>query len=474
MSVGRSLAWMGVAQATALALQFGAQVVLIRILTLHEAGVYAVAIAVVGILELMQSIGLAAFIVREEVLTESLRRTVFTVNACLSILIAAGLFAISHWGAYFLGDSGVQEVLRVVALTPLINIFAFLPAASLEREGRFREVAIAATVGAVAAAATTVILALNGFSYMSAAYAQWANATSTTLLMVIFGRHHARYSLGLADWRRVLQFGGQMLAVSGISNLGMRMSDIILARMLGLSALGLYSRASSLNTLAWANLHLLVGRVMLVDYAEIHRKGGSLRDRYLQTVDMITVVLWPAFAALGVMGGPFIKHVYGERWVPAAAPLAWLAGASMVLVAITMTYELFAVTGRLHVQTRIEFIRALFALATFAGGCLISIEAAAAARVAEAVFAMFLYRPHLNRMTNTRLRDFALIYVRSGFLTALAVTPAVILLGSFGWSADVPLPYLATASASGVLLWAAGLTISRHQLIGYLVAWRRR
>lgn len=474
MAVGRSLAWMGGAQAIGVALQFGAQVVLIRILTLQEAGIYAVALAVVGVLALLQSLGLQAFIVREEVLTEEIQKTAFTVNALLSVVIALGTLAIGYGGAAFLGDPGVRRVLVVVALTPIINIFSFLPAAVLEREGRFREIAIATTAGVIAAAVTTVVLALLGFSYMSAAYSQWASAGVTTVLMVVYGREHARLAVGFASWRRVADFGLQMLAISGISNLGMRVSDILLARMLGLSALGLYSRASGLNALVWTNLHLLVGRVMLVDYAELYRQGVPLRQRYISTVDMLTALLWPVFAGFAVLAGPFIETVYGERWVPAARPLAILALASMILVAITMTYELFAVTGRLRVQTKIEFIRSVFALATFAGGCLIGLEAAAAARVLDALFAMILYRPQLNRMTDTSMRDFVPIYARSTFLTVMAVAPAAAFMTYFGWAADVPLLPLGLTVVAGITLWAIGLRLTRHPLLAHFMQWRRR
>ena len=444
-----------------------------RILSLREAGIYAVALAVVGVLALLQSVGLQAFIVREEVLTEQIRRTAFTVNALISLTVALGTLAIGFGGAIFLGDDGVRRVLVVVALTPVINIFSFLPAAVLERQGRFREIAIATTAGVVSAAGVTVWLALSGYSYMSAAYAQWASAGVTTALMMYFGREHVQHAIAFTEWRRVADFGLQMLAISGISNVGLRLSDLILARILGLSALGLYSRASGLNALVWTNLHLLVGRVMLVDYADLYRQGVSLRKRYIETVDILTALLWPVFAEFAVVAGPFIATIYGERWVPAAKPLALLAIASIVLVAITMTYELFAVTGRLRMQTRIEFVRSILALATFAGGCLIGIEAAAAARVLEALFAMWLYRPQINRMTDTSMRDFAPIYARSTLLTVMAIAPSAGVMTYFGWSAEAGLVPLAASVLAGVGIWALGLKLTNHSLSTHFFKWRR-
>ncbi|MGK2908871.1 MAG: oligosaccharide flippase family protein [Sphingobium sp.] len=471
MSIKKSLAWMGGAQVISLVLQFASTVVLARYLSLHEAGIYAVALAVVAVLALIQNLGLQALIVREEVLTPEISTTAFTINALISLFLAVVIAAISFAGGTWLGDPGVQRALSVLAITPLFQILIFLPAATMEREGRFKEIALVGTAGTVCGTIATIILVLFGFSYMSVPYAQWVTGTVTAILMTIVGSRHVSFRIGFQSWRRVGDFGLQMLAVSGINSASTRLSDIVLARLLGLSALGLYSRASSLNGMIWTNVHLLIGRVMLVDYAALHRSGQPLRDRYLRTVEIVTALLWPMFIGFAVIAKPFIFTVYGERWVPAAVPLALIMLGSAIQVAITMTWELFAATGQLRTQTRIEFIRSGVSLSAFVGGCFISLEAAAAARVVDALFALFLYRPHLNRMTGTVFADFHGIYGRSALLTLLACAPAAGLSAWSGFAANIPVIPLAGAISLGIVLWAAGLFMLRHPLVAEL---RRR
>ena len=455
---------MGVAQVLTFSLQFLGSVVLARYLSLHEAGIYAAALAVVGVLSLIQTLGLQALIVREETLTPELSASAFTINALISIGLSALIALTSVWGGRFLGDVGVQRALSALALTPLFGIFAFLPSAVLERHGRFRELALIGTAGNLAGTIVSIVLVIDGFSFMTVAYAQWANQFVAAILMNVIGFQYVSLKVSFRAWRRIADFGLQMLAVTGISALSLRLSDVLLARFLGLSVLGLYSRASSVNGLLWTNIHLLIGRVMLVDYADLNRAGVPLRARYMQTIEMITVVLWPAFVGLAVLSGPFIRIIYGAKWVPAAPALSLLALASAVLVAITMTWEIFAATNQLRTQTRIEFIRSFLALGAFVVGCQISLTAAAAARIVDAVFALFLYRPYLNRMTATVFADFLSIYARSALLTVVAMVPSIALMTLFDWRADVPLAWLGASIVLGVLLWAAALALSRHPL----------
>lgn len=455
---------MGLAQLLSLILQFAGTVVLARYLTPYETGIYAVALATVGMLSLIQSLGLQALIVREEVLTTEIATTAFTVNALIAVLLALAVAAVSGAGGAYLGDPGVSRVLLVLAVNPLFGIFSFLPSANLERSGRFRELALIASGAGIATTLMTIMLAVNGFSYMSVAYAQWVNGVITMIALNIVGRRHVSFRIGFAAWRRVADFGAQMLAVSGMAALTTRLSDLLIGRLLGLGSLGLYTRATNLNGLLWNNIHLVVGRVILVDFAAIHRRGEPLRERYLRTVSMMTALLWPAFIGLAVLAQPFIHHVYGERWTPAAIPLAMLAIASAVQVSISMTWELFAATGNLRAQTRIEFIRTIVSTSLFAGGCLISLNAAAAARVADAIFAVFLYRGNLNRMTDTRLRDFGHVYLQSALLTALATGPSIIVSLLYRPASAAPIPALFAAVALGGLLWMIGLTAMSHPI----------
>lgn len=350
MSLQKSLSWMVIAQAVTVLLQFAASVVLARLLTPHEFGIFAVALAVSGVLSLIQALGLQALIVREPDLHDDVVTTAFTINALIAALVTILMMGTSVIGGVFLGEKGVRDVLFAIAFTPLVGILAFLPAAQLERRNRFKELAIAGIIAGVASAGTTVVTATLGFSYMSFAYGQWAQAIVFALTICIFGRAFVRFTTGFKSWRRVADFGLQMLAITGVTAASSKLSDVVLGRLLGLSALGLFSRATSINGLVWANIYLVLGRVLLVDFAAVFRRGESLRERYTRSVDIISVLLWPAFLGLAIVARPFIATLYGEKWIAAAVPLSLIAVASCIQVAVSMTWELFACTDNLHTQ----------------------------------------------------------------------------------------------------------------------------
>jgi len=463
MSFRKSVSWLGAAQLVGLVLQFGTSVVFARYLSPHEMGIYAIAVALVGFLSIIQQLSLPALIVREENLTDEFLRTAFTLNAGLTVLFALLIVAAGVLGGSSLGDPGVRDVLFVLAISPLLGTLSFLPMARLEREGRFRALALIGTAAIVAHAAIGTTLVVTGGGYLSIAWAQLAYGVVYTGGAMIVGRGFNQFRFGTRASRRILGFSVQMLAVSGAHQAQGRVTELVLGRMLGLSALGLFNRANGLNALVWQNLAGIVSRVLLVDFADRHRAQASLRDRYLQTSAAMTAVLWPAFAGLAVVAKPFIVLVYGSQWVPAVVPLAFLAVSSMLLTSVTMTWELFTATGRLKEQTRIETIRVVVGTALFALGCLHSLEAAAATRMLDAALAIAIYRPHILAMTDTAGRDYRRIYLQSGAATLLAIGPAALLVLGSGDGLP-PLAALIAAVVTGVLLWAGVLLIFDHPL----------
>lgn len=473
MSIKKSLAWMGLAQVATFIFQFGSSIVLARYLTPAEMGVFAVGLATIAMLALFQTFGFQPLIVREKKLTPALQATVFTANAVSCICQTATTFLFAIVGASFLRDEGVKHVLQILAITPLFGILSFMPGAMLERNGRFKEVAIIGACTSLVGSGATIIFAVLGYKYMSLAYANVIASLALSCSLIIVGWKYQMFRVDLSQWRHVFHFGFQMFAYSGVVSFSQRLSEIMLGRIAGLGMLGLYNRASGMNNMLWGNIHHLVSRVMLVDFAKHHGSPETLRERYLKSAAVMTAVLWPAFAGLAVLSHPFIYLVYGAKWMPAAVPLIYLTIASMILVAMTLSWELFAATGNVASQTRIEIVRTSISTPLFIAACFVNIETVAFTRIVDAILAYALYRPHLQKMSGTKLRDFTGVYSKGALLTIAAILPASLMM-LFSKFDHPQFGMVILAVFSGIALWGLALSQLDHPLKDELLAvWRR-
>lgn len=464
ISVRRNLAWMGFSQIGLFVFGFAGSVAIARLLTPREMGIYAVAAAVIGILNMIRSFGLNSLIIRETELTAPSIATIFTINAGLNVLCAIIILSVSEIGSQFLGDPGVRNVMSLLAINPLFNILEFLPSTRLERAGKFRVVAFVNLGKSLLNTGLTVLLAIAGFSYMSIAWGNAATSLFGATCFTALGWQFVSLRLGLHDWRRVVRFGLQMLAINAVAGFTGRLTDLLIGRLISLTALGLYSRAASLNSLLWDNLHLVIGRVVFVDFAEQHRRNLSFRESYLRIVAILTALLWPAFTGLAILARPIVATVYGEVWIDAALPLSMLSIAGVLYVAITMTHEIYTVTGEIARQTKLELKRNLVGSVLFALGCLGGLAWAAASRIGDALFTIFLAKNDLKRLTHTCAADYRPIYISSAGLTILACSPAALLMAANSWSEHTGLLPIFGAVLSGGCAWGVGLWYLKHPL----------
>jgi O-antigen/teichoic acid export membrane protein len=464
MAIRRSMAWMTGGQAAFFVLQFIGSVAIARLLSPYDVGIFAVAMAIVGILSVIQAFGLNSFLVREHKLTAQIISTTATINWLLALAISTLIILVAFGGEHFFRERGVRDVLLIIAIVPLIGAVAFVPLTMLEREGNFRVLALVRAGSTALGLVLTVVLALQGFSYMSFAYSQIVTAMLTNATVMFLARRHLNFSMSLTGARAIIKFGLQILATSGLTAVATRCMEIALGRVQGLAALGLYSRASGNHNMLWDSIHGIIGRVVFVDFARHVANGGLLRERYLKVLAIVTGLLWPLFCGVAILAGPIIHIIYGEAWVGAATPLAMLCIASIIISSVAMTAEIFVIRHETKLQVRIVFITTISGISLFVLAAFHSLEAAAASRIIDALFLQWLYRPHLARMINARPGDFKRVYVQSALATVAACAPAAAVMVFWQFSSAVPIVQLMLACISGTVLWLFTLRLSGHFL----------
>ncbi len=464
MSVRRSLAWTYIAQIICFAISFGSTVVIARLVSPRDFGIFAMAGAATTIINVLMQFGLAKYIMREGVVSRDFLRPVFTVNVFMTFIYVGSILIGSIASKQMFGSVEVGQFLFIFAFFPVFAMFEFIPAALAAREMRFGLAATMAVLRAVVMASTTIILALRGFGFMSFAWAQVLSWVATSVCYNLAIWRPDVWKPSFAGIREIIRFGWQMIGISGVSQLAARGGDMVLGSFLGLASLGLYNRASSLPAQLYGSIYGAGTNVLFSQLSKELRETDSIHKSYLRFMRLILAALWPVLCGLAILSSPIIDLLYGAKWQAAALPLALLSISYGITLAIGMSAEVFILRHRTQQQFRIESIRALVGFLLFCGGSAISLTLAAAAKVAEAVFAFLLYRKPMIELVGGPDGALRQIYVEAVMVATAAVLPALLLMIWSAWSPATPLLHLAIAVLAGVICWAALLIRLRHPL----------
>jgi O-antigen/teichoic acid export membrane protein len=465
MSVRRSLAWTYTAQAICFGITFASTVVIARLVSPRDFGIFAMANAVTIIINVFMQFGLAKYIMREGELSRDTLRTIFTVNFAMTVIYVLAILSGGVAARDLFNSPEVGRFLFVFAIFPLFAMFEFVPQALCAREMRFGPVAFLTVVRAVVMAVSTIIFALNGFGYMSFAWAQILSWAATSIPYNIIEWRPDIWRLRFAGFRALLSFGTQMIGISGLNHLSTRGSEIVLGSLLGLGNLGLYTRAASLPSQLYLNIYGAGSNVIFSRLSKDLREIGAFHDTYVRFMRVLLGLLWPMMFGLAVLAQPVIYVLYGAKWQAAATPLALLTISYAITVAIGMTVEVFILRHETARQVKIETFRSLVGFALFAGGAMIGLAWAAAAKIAEATITFLLYRRPMARFVGGPERDpLKSVYLESSALTLAAVGPSLAVMIWAGWSPKTPVAVVIGAIAFGGVLWLALLIARRHPI----------
>ncbi|VTR76321.1 oligosaccharide flippase family protein [Cellulomonas hominis] len=166
--VGRGLAW---GSAGGLVLRFGnvlVGIVLARLLAPEDFGVFALALAVQGVLVTVVDLGLSADLVRSKD-PRRLEPTVATLSLASGVLLAGAMALGAEPVARALGSEQAAPVIAVLAVTLVVSAAGVVPYARMQRDFQQREIFATGLVDLVVGTVVTLALVLAGWGPMALA-----------------------------------------------------------------------------------------------------------------------------------------------------------------------------------------------------------------------------------------------------------------------------------------------------------------
>ncbi|UVO52798.1 lipopolysaccharide biosynthesis protein [Sphingomonas sp. SUN039] len=462
-SVRTAAVWGMAGQYVAFFAQFVTSVVISRFfLTPGEVGLFGTALAAAMMVAIFQDFGISRYVAGEPDLDDDKLRRCFSVSIVFALGIGGLILALAWPTARFYDDMRLFPILAVIAGSYLLVPFYVVPSALLQRRLDFRGLFFVNAGAALAMMAVTIGLAANGWSAMSLAIGAVAQNLARAVIGQWASGAHPRLPLSLADTGPILKFGSQSsgLALSGA--LGMRSPELIVGRLLGFAAVGLYGRAVSLS----GQLRLLVsgaiGGVFFPAFARMRDRGEPFAPAYIRVVSAYSVTTWPAMAFLAAASVPVVSILYGPVWAGVAPILMLVAISEIAFTALPLHMDIPVVLGRMRSLLYRNLIDTGFSIVLLVVAALVSIEWAAASRIAYGIAWYGVYAGFMHRLIGFRWRDIVLVYVRSLACTLATVAPILLAYALGLRPADTGFAALAAMALAGCLCWALMLFVVRH------------
>jgi PST family polysaccharide transporter len=369
-------------------LQFCLLPVLARLLGPEAYGLVALAMPVVLLAMLIGDAGLGSTLVRASDPDGRLEATVFWASTGVGVALTAGLALAAPLIAAGLTEPPLAPVLRALAPVLLLSALCTVPAARLQRAGRFSAFALGDVASTVAGMAVALWGATHGWGAWSLVAQQlvlwgvkFASGAVLSRLPVSI-----RFSASLLGPH--VRFGLALLGANLVSFAARYADALLVGSVIGVKAVGIYALAVQFMRVPEVVLSGPVYTSVFPTVAATAEDRERVAGLWVSTLRVMLILALPAMVGLALTAQSAVELFLGPKWGGLAPVLAVLAPVGAVFCLAPVNAAVLVGLGRSDVQFRVSSLITALYLAGVGLGLPFGVEGVAVGCAAGGLVAM--------------------------------------------------------------------------------------
>jgi O-antigen/teichoic acid export membrane protein len=324
----RGIKWTSISTITHTVLQIGYTAIMARWLDKVDFGLVATSLVVLHFGSYLSQMGMAQAIIQKKDLSEPEIRAAFTSNMILCTFFFLLFVFLAPFAPYLDKDHNpdIIPVLRWMSLAILFEGFSTTSLSLIRRDLKFKAFAIRNMLSYIIG----YILIGVGAAYMG--WGVWSLVLaylSQTFINAVFSYVIARHSLvPIFSWKYyqpLFEYGSKISIISFLEFFGHSIDTLIINRLAGSGALGVYNRAGFIINIPMMQLTRSLSLVLFPSLSKIQGETDRLRKVYLSAITLIAFLLIPIGVGVFFAADAIIHVMLGNKWDEAIPILQILA-----------------------------------------------------------------------------------------------------------------------------------------------------
>lgn len=455
---------------SAMAMSFVSIVILSRLLTPTDIGIFTVAFGFVNLANTIRDFGVTNYLIKEKDLTLDIVATALGITFLIAWSLAGILYLCSGLISSLYDEVGIEAALVVMTFVFVIDPFGALAPALLKRSMRFDLLYKINTGSAFVYTVTVIALAYAGLGFMAMAWAAVAGSITRVLISIWYLPSEYRTWPRLTKWRELVWFGGYAMGIQLLAQASRSGSELLIGKILGFATLGFFSRAQGYVRMFNESVLNAIHPVARATLAQKNRNGEDLSAPYMKALGYITVISWPALFFLSIMALPVIRVLFGDQW-DSAAPLATiLCLEAMIMTIVLLNNDLIVALGEMKRQFRVASIVHPLRIVFVVVGCSIDIYWVVLALTFAALIHAGLSLKLVMTLIDIDTKSFRNSLLCNAFVTLCMALGPLLSYAMIGPDPNQHLFLLLFSSALALAGWYVGILLIKHPIKSEILA----
>ena len=341
----KGLMWGAINNLTSQLLMALIGIILGRLLTPADYGMVGMLAIFTAITGSLQESGFTAALTNLKEATHREYNAVFWTSTGISILLYLVLYISAPLIADYFHQPGLIPLSRLVFASLLLAGIGIAHAAYMFRNMMNREKAITGFFALVGSGIIGITLALNGYSYWSLAWQQFAYICIINIGRLYYVRWMPSFHIDLTPIREMIGFSSKILITNIINQVNNNILSFIFGRLFTAGAVGNYTQAAKWNTMGHSLISGTMQQVAQPVLASINEEENRQLNVFRKMLRFTAFLSMPAMLGLAFIAD-FIVVLLGEQWTDSVPLLRMLCISGAFLPIHTLYQNLFISHGR--------------------------------------------------------------------------------------------------------------------------------
>ena len=342
-------------------LGLGRLVIMARILSPNDFGLFGVALLILGLLETSSETGFQAALIQKKGDIMPYLDSAWTVMIIRGITLFSILYLLAPYAAMFLEVPESKIIIQVIGISFLFQSITNIGIIYFQKELEFNKQYVYQLSGTVAdfiVALSAVLILKNVWALV---FGILAGSLARAIVSYIIHPYRPRLNFDLRKSLELFGFGKWILGSSILVFLINQGDDLFVGKVLGITALGFYQMAYRISNMPQTEYTSVITQVVFPAYSKLQDNLPQLRGSYLKVLKVSSLLSIPLGGGIMIFAPDITQIFLGEKWMPMVPALQVLAIHGL-LRSVVFPGPVFMALGRPDLKTKLQLM-GLFILA---------------------------------------------------------------------------------------------------------------
>lgn len=345
-TVLKGLTWMAILRVCIRSIAVVKNVFLARLLSPEQFGIFGISLLILALTEVLTDTGVNVLLIQEKNDINQYINSAWSVSIIRGLLIGTVIFLSAPAVAHFFNTPSSVPIIRLISLAPLMRGFINPSEVKYQKNMNFKKEFFFKFPILAVDTAMSIIMAFVLHKAICIVIGLLSGIILELVLSFILTRPIPRFGININYIKKIIS-RGKWVTFGGIFNyLFHNLDNIVVGKILGATALGLYQMAYSIAMLTITEVSDVFSRVTFPLYAKISEDKQRLTKAFIKSF-VIVLFLSIVFGILFYFFPKEIVDVLGRyKWLPIIPVLKILAIFTTIRTICAYSFSLFMAVGK--------------------------------------------------------------------------------------------------------------------------------